>query len=317
MFIKLNLTKLGSMFIDDLESKLKSLSNSNSNLKPYLYVIVNGNAVHRINLLRVYLKSREKTLLAKAEEIIADYLDDDLDLLPNQQQQQASNEDTTNNKIVNDDASQDSSASHFDYVDIKDQMKQAVDANKLDKSGQFYVINVKLSLSNHLLNLTKSIERVEHLLDKIDEHVALNIKFGNKQPPSITTNHQHQHDDQQEQMSPSSLSSGRSRRQTSVNKNNNNNMKKSKSTHHHHHSNNQQQQQQSSSSSSYNDHKRFRDCSELRRLGFTSANYTCCREVISFSMEQLGWSHWILSPKVIEYKYCRGGCLSKKKTIKK
>ena len=57
--------------------------------------------------------------------------------------------------------------------------------------------------------------------------------------------------------------------------------------------------------------KATKDCDDLRRAGYTSSNLTCCRETIKFSIEQLGWSHWILSPKVIEYKYCRGGCLSK------
>lgn len=57
--------------------------------------------------------------------------------------------------------------------------------------------------------------------------------------------------------------------------------------------------------------KLTRDCESLRRMGYTSSNYSCCRESLSVTMEQLGWSHWILSPKVIEYKYCRGGCLSK------
>lgn len=57
--------------------------------------------------------------------------------------------------------------------------------------------------------------------------------------------------------------------------------------------------------------KLTRDCENLRRMGYTSSNYSCCRESLSVTMEQLGWSHWILSPKVIEYKYCRGGCLSK------
>ena len=57
--------------------------------------------------------------------------------------------------------------------------------------------------------------------------------------------------------------------------------------------------------------KLTRDCKDLRRMGYTSSNYSCCRESLSVTMEQLGWSHWILSPKVIEYKYCRGGWLSK------
>lgn len=57
--------------------------------------------------------------------------------------------------------------------------------------------------------------------------------------------------------------------------------------------------------------KNYRDCADLRRAGFTRSNFSCCRETITFSMEQIGWSHWILSPKVIEYKYCRGGCLSR------
>jgi hypothetical protein len=57
--------------------------------------------------------------------------------------------------------------------------------------------------------------------------------------------------------------------------------------------------------------KVYRECADLKRAGFAKSNYTCCRETISFSIEQIGWSHWILSPKVIEYKYCRGGCLCK------
>ena len=57
--------------------------------------------------------------------------------------------------------------------------------------------------------------------------------------------------------------------------------------------------------------RNFRDCAELRKAGYSSNNLTCCRETITFSMEQIGWSHWIYSPRVIEYKYCRGGCYSK------
>jgi hypothetical protein len=56
--------------------------------------------------------------------------------------------------------------------------------------------------------------------------------------------------------------------------------------------------------------KKLRNCAELRKHGYTNTNFTCCRETITFSMDQIGWSHWILSPKVIEYKYCRGGCSS-------
>jgi hypothetical protein len=66
-----------------------------------------------------------------------------------------------------------------------------------------------------------------------------------------------------------------------------------------------------SQSGNRNQGKHYRDCADLRKAGFGASNYTCCRETITFSMEQIGWSHWILSPKVIEYKYCRGGCLSK------
>lgn len=55
----------------------------------------------------------------------------------------------------------------------------------------------------------------------------------------------------------------------------------------------------------------FKDCSELRRSGFKSNNFSCCRESIPISMEEIGWSHFIIEPKVIEYKYCRGSCLCK------
>jgi hypothetical protein len=60
-----------------------------------------------------------------------------------------------------------------------------------------------------------------------------------------------------------------------------------------------------------NQGKHYRDCADQRKAGYTTTNFTCCRETITFTMEQIGWSHWILSPKVIEYKYCRGGCLCK------
>jgi len=64
--------------------------------------------------------------------------------------------------------------------------------------------------------------------------------------------------------------------------------------------------------------KNYQECSDLRRLsGSSSKSLSCCRETISFSMEQIGWSHWILSPKVIEYKYCRGGCSCKQNKQKK
>ncbi len=71
------------------------------------------------------------------------------------------------------------------------------------------------------------------------------------------------------------------------------------------------QGRKSSHANNRNQGKHYRDCADLRKAGFSASNYTCCRETIKFSMEQIGWSHWILSPKVIEYKYCRGGCLSK------
>lgn len=64
-------------------------------------------------------------------------------------------------------------------------------------------------------------------------------------------------------------------------------------------------------SSKQHQYKTTRECSDLRNSGYNSGNYTCCRETLSVTMEQLGWSHWILSPKVIEYKYCRGGCMCK------
>lgn len=55
----------------------------------------------------------------------------------------------------------------------------------------------------------------------------------------------------------------------------------------------------------------FRDCSELRRAGFKSNNFSCCRESIPISMDEIGWGHFIIEPKIIEYKYCRGSCLCK------
>jgi len=58
-------------------------------------------------------------------------------------------------------------------------------------------------------------------------------------------------------------------------------------------------------------YKTTKDCNDLRQMGYSPSNYTCCRETISVTVEQLGWNNFILSPDVIEYKYCRGACLSK------
>jgi hypothetical protein len=52
--------------------------------------------------------------------------------------------------------------------------------------------------------------------------------------------------------------------------------------------------------------KRFYDCDEVRNDRLPPNK--CCRETITISIKDIGWSNWIARPDTIDFKYCRGGC---------
>jgi hypothetical protein len=182
----------------------------------------------------------------------------------------------------------------FEYANVKEIIENVTSLNlNLNQKHHLFLNHqhhTKMSLRVRLLcskSLTDSFssnqnEAFINLFNKIDENVALRIKFGELKPDSIMHIRQRRQQQQQRWHSSSSDSSSLNRGHS-----------------------------RQRYGSSKHQSKNYRDCADLRRLGQTSANFTCCRETISFSMEQIGWSHWILSPKVIEYKYCRGGCISK------
>ena len=149
------------------------------------------------------------------------------------------------------------------------------------------LLKIKLLFKNDALNRIMSneesssssslIEEMTGLFSQIDENVALHVKFGEKiSAPPTTASAADVSASEKIRTKRSSANSSSSRK----------------------------------SSSKSGSGRHYRDCADLRKAGFSPTNFTCCREAITFSMEQIGWSHWILSPKVIEYKYCRGGCLS-------
>ena len=187
----------------------------------------------------------------------------------------------------------------FEYANVKEIIENVTSLNlNLNQKHHFFLNHLhhaKMSLRVRLLcskSLTDSFapnqnEEFLSLFNKIDENVALRIKFGELKPATNVPIRQRRQQQQQQQQRWHSSSSDSS----------NNSLNRGQSRQRH--------------SSTKHQSKNYRDCAELRKLGQTSSNFTCCRETISFSMEQIGWSHWILSPKVIEYKYCRGGCISK------
>lgn len=172
----------------------------------------------------------------------------------------------------------------FEYADTKSIIENIINLN-LDLNQKHHhkmTLKVRLLCSSSLTASFKPIDNEEFLrfFSNIDENVALHIKFGEQKPENRESSRNKR---QQWHNSGSNDSSGRGR------------------GHNNRHRTGQAKQHS----------KNYRDCADLRKLGHTASNFSCCRETISFSMEQIGWSHWILSPKVIEYKYCRGGCVSK------
>lgn len=182
----------------------------------------------------------------------------------------------------------------FEYADIRDLIENVTMLSiNLNHQKHYHHHQHKMTLRVRLLSLSSLTESFLSPLDNeqflklfanIDESVALHIKFGEQKPESKES-HSRSKRQQQYLHSGSNDSSGNSRGRG--------HNSRYRSGHTKHHS------------------KNYRDCADLRKIGQTPSNFSCCRETISFSMEQIGWSHWILSPKVIEYKYCRGGCVSK------
>lgn len=281
MFIKFDETVLDQFFLPSLALKLveqqqqnkpgdslftaQPAASSHHSFKPFIYVEVNGRLVKKINLVKLLI----------TEAAAASAVDTSNTLLPVLKAAASVDvEDSTEATDSEDTEHQSSAAAVFEYVDLRDLIQQTLGSNKKPNN----VLNVRILLSNDLLNYTKSSEHAESLFSSklLEEHVALNVKFGER----IAPRH-------------------RAKRQLSTP----NGTRRYQSKH------NQQAHQQLITNRSH------RDCSELRKVGFTSSNFSCCREVLTFSMEQLGWSHWILSPKTIDYKYCRGGCFSNETNI--
>ena len=63
--------------------------------------------------------------------------------------------------------------------------------------------------------------------------------------------------------------------------------------------------------SSSKHHKQFYDCEEVRNSGNQIPPNKCCRESITISIKDIGWSNWIIRPETIDFKYCRGVCTGK------
>lgn len=163
----------------------------------------------------------------------------------------------------------------FEYADIR-----SVIEDEIFKSGGSKIsLKVKFLFKSELMNSmvmgadansTALISKLTDLFADLDESVALHVKFGEK----VNGGGAH-----------SGSNHLRNRRQASSNGGG------------------------KKSGGGRGQARHYRDCADLRKIGFASSNYSCCREVITFSMDQIGWGHWILSPKIIEYKYCRGSCL--------
>ena len=187
--------------------------------------------------------------------------------------------DYTKNSQYNSLDQEKSSGAYFDLADVKDIIEDEIYKKITENSETAPVLRVKIYCKSGLFNFTSSEEGLKSLFSTIDENVALHVKFGDELPYSLTSSldEEDQYDEDNENVNVRfKRSAGGSTRRSNAKQH----------------------------------VKNYRDCADLRKAGFSSSNYSCCRETITFSMEQLGWSHWILSPKIIEYKYCRGGCLS-------
>ncbi len=140
----------------------------------------------------------------------------------------------------------------FNSVPIKSILEEILQSD--DSNG----LRIRMLAGNDLISLSDSVWSLKRLFGRMDENMALNVKFGDVRRKKEE----------------------RKRRDVggdSLRRNN----------------------------------KSTKDCSYLRQMGYSASNYTCCRETLSVTVEQLGWNNFIISPKVIEYKYCRGACLSK------
>jgi hypothetical protein len=165
----------------------------------------------------------------------------------------------------------------FEYADVKGIVEDEIYRAEETVSP---VLRIRVLFKNEQVNdaipdmrnnnTTDLSEKLAELFAEIEESVALHVKFGDKIPSPV-----------------GGSGLGRNKRQQ------------------------KNQGRKTGGAGGARAHgKHYRDCADLARAGYTTANYTCCRETITFSMDQIGWSHWILSPKIIEYKYCRGGCMS-------
>jgi len=183
----------------------------------------------------------------------------------------------------------DDESSYIEYVDLKQIMENLTSIMSEQRQTS---LRVRLVTSSFLINsfLPLDQEEFKHIFSNLDELVALRIKFGDVKP-KLNANNKLRNKRQQYLYSSSSDSKSNSRGGGGSSSRHRNGQSKQVT-------------------------KNYRDCADLRKIGQTSSNFTCCRETISFSMDQIGWSHWILSPKVIEYKYCRGGCISKLSSLK-
>jgi hypothetical protein len=262
IFLKLDMKKIKNLIMINVDSDESELDD---NLDTDLYVQVNNKLVRKLKLIDL--------LNNKKNEILNDENEQNSKTVSDKNSNNENNDDSEDININNTEEAEINMNENIhkskdndnliERIDIKNILEEEL-VNKLEYShsnqqDSLPTINIRFFIKTQLMSLIDSsntkIDELNMHFSKINENVALHVKFGDFLP---------------------------------------NNSLKQRSKRH--------------SIKKSNKLKNYRDCSELRRHGYTSNNYTCCRETISFSIEQIGWSHWILSPKIIEYKYCRGGC---------
>ncbi len=227
------------------------------NLDTYLYVQVNNKLVRKIKLVDLLNNKKDKTNNYKNEQndkILSDSNSNEY----NDENDEDININNTKEVEINMNENIQKSSDNDDLIERID-IKNILEEELINQQDSLPNINIRFFIKTQLMSLVNSssiiIDHINAYFSKLNENVALHVKFGDFLPSNSLKQRTKRHS-----------------------------IKKSSKV------------------------KNYRDCSELRRHGYTSNNYTCCRETISFSIEQIGWSHWILSPKIIEYKYCRGGC---------
>jgi hypothetical protein len=203
------------------------------------------------------------------------------------------------NKNINNNNNNIQNFLHFQMKEILENLISKNDQHENSETNRLTTLKIRFLLSKDFIKFAKSKTELKNYFAKMNENIALNIKFGD-----LTTAHNANNKNINQK---NALRNKRHHANTSsystVKTTNNQESNKNKTT--------TTSTTNSSSINSSKQYKTTRDCADLRREGYTTSNFSCCRETLSFSMEQLGWSHYILFPKVIEYKYCRGGCLSK------